>query len=123
LALVYGLASAYSILQTLLTTLNTAGLVVALALMLAQALLTLLVISALLVPTGREYLLGLGLVLLQVLAGIVLAWWQSPAFWAAIAVLLFLLRPSIWNHFGRMGLSELRHDAARYRARHPRHRA
>jgi hypothetical protein len=123
LAVLYAIASAYSLLQIMLGTTPIAGSSVGQIALTVEIAIGLVVIASLIWPGGRPYLLALGLVALHVSIGIALAQWQSPAFWVAIVVLLYLLTPSMRKQYGRMARLEVSSDVTRYRSRQPGRRA
>src|SRR5205085_5049315 len=116
LVFLYAVASVYSLRQMLLGTTQFASLAIGHIVLSCEIVIGLIMIACLVWLGGREYLLALGLVVLHVTLGAIFAQWQSPALWVAIAVMLYLLRPSMRNRYVWMGLRELRADIARYRS-------
>jgi hypothetical protein len=115
LALLYAFASAYSLLQIILGTTQFASVGAGRMVLSGEIVISLIVILTLVRlgglarisgrdyvlvlrrVSGREYVLVLGLVALHVSIGIAFGQWQSPALWVAIAVMLYLLKPSMRN--------------------------
>jgi hypothetical protein len=123
LAVLYVFTSAYSLLQVMLGTTLLASSNVGQMALTAEIVIGPIVIASLILPGGRPYLLAVGLVALHVSIGIALAQWQSPAFWVAMIVLLYLLTPSMRKQFGRMARLEVSSDVTGFRSQHPRRQA
>jgi hypothetical protein len=113
-------AIAYSLLQVVLT---AAGFAVGLAaplVLLVEIAISLVVLACLWMLGGREYLMAVGLLAVHISLGVAFAQWQSPLLWVAIAVMVYLLWPSMLKWYGWMAVEEIRMDIARYRRHHPR---
>jgi hypothetical protein len=81
--------------------------------------LSLIVLASLYMLGGREYLIAVGLLAVHIGMGVAFGQWQSPLLWVAIAVTLYLLRPSMVSHYGWIGMDDIRRDIARYRRHRP----
>ena len=95
LALLYAVASAYSLLQIVTDTTGFTDPVIGRDVLAGEIVISLIVIGSLRRLGGREYLLAIGLALLQIAVTVVFKQWQSPALWVAVILALYLLRPSI----------------------------
>jgi hypothetical protein len=123
LALLCAIASVYSLLPIIQGAPGFANVVAGEIVLSLEVAISLLISACLVWLGGREYLLALGLALLHVALGVSFSQWQLPTFWVAVAVTLYLLRPSVRKEYWWVARSEIRSDIARYTRRHPRHQA
>ncbi len=112
-------AVAFSLLQLALTGMGLAGLVAAPIALVVEIGISLIVLACLQMLGGREYLIAVGLLAVHIGVGVAFGQWQSPLLWVAIAVTLYLLRPSMVSHYGWIGMDDFRRDIARYRRHRP----
>jgi hypothetical protein len=113
-------AVTFSLLQVVLTGVGLGGFVAAPVALVVEIGLSLVVLACLYMLGGREYLIAVGLLVVHIGMGVAFGQWQSPLLWVAIAVTLYLLRPSMVGYYGWIGMDDLRRDIARYRRHHPR---
>jgi hypothetical protein len=64
---------------------------------------------------GREYLVALGCLVVSIALGTLFAQWYSPAFWMAIVILLYLLKPKRWRYYTNLARFEMRPNRIRYK--------
>jgi hypothetical protein len=100
-------ASAYSLLQVAMGRAGLVSIVVGTA--------GLIVLACLQWRTVLQYRLAVSLAALHVLVGAAFGQWQSPALWVALAVTLYLLRPTMLEQYEVVPAGVLGGDLARYR--------
>ncbi|HET9493762.1 MAG TPA: hypothetical protein VFR15_05990 [Chloroflexia bacterium] len=100
-------ASAYSLLQVAMGRAGLVSIVVGAA--------GLIVLACLQWRTVLQYRLAVSLAALHVLVGGAFGQWQSPALWIAVAVTLYILRPTMLEQYEVVPAGVLGGDIARYR--------
>jgi hypothetical protein len=116
----YVLATAYTLFQLLWNLLVSGGTRAALTPLLVEFGLGMVVTAWLLMLEGTEYVPILGLVGLHAGVGLALAQWQSPGLWVAVALLIYLERPSMWGRPFGVGARVTTRDVVHSRWQPPR---